>query len=74
MLFLISIQRYIFRCNWATNGTCTPKNVVTILTTRCGTRGSSCSVRANNDWFGDPCPNIPEYLKVVYECRSGEEH
>ena len=31
----------------------------------------SCTIFANNNNFGDPCPTIEKYLEVDYTCISG---
>ena len=29
---------------------------------------SSCQFKADNDFFGDPCPRTPKYLQLAYQC------
>nr|Q9PVW8.1 RecName: Full=Rhamnose-binding lectin; AltName: Full=RBL; AltName: Full=Roe lectin; AltName: Full=SAL; Flags: Precursor [Silurus asotus]BAA87860.1 rhamnose-binding lectin (SAL) [Silurus asotus] len=29
---------------------------------------STCTIPANNNFFGDPCPNTYKYLRIVYAC------
>lgn len=31
-----------------------------------------CTVVANTNEFGDPCPGIVKYLKVKHRCEPGE--
>ncbi|KAM3618549.1 uncharacterized protein V6R79_021694 [Siganus canaliculatus] len=49
------------------NTACTSSTATSIVATRCNGR-SSCSVRANNGVFGDPCGGTYKYLEVAYRC------
>ena len=48
---------------------CKSTNSKSIVIDRCQTK-NSCSVRAANSVFGDPCIGVEKYLQVRYNCLN----
>ncbi|XP_071848665.1 adhesion G-protein coupled receptor G2-like isoform X2 [Apostichopus japonicus] len=48
-------------------GGCGAENSLSIVKEECENQ-TSCSVKATNDVFGDPCRTFPKYLEVFYSC------
>ena len=54
---------------WSTR--CIQPRTLREVTSRCSSHsGSLCSLEVSSTVFGDPCPNTPKYLEVVYTCQS----
>ena len=55
--------------DWSTR--CIQPRTLREVTSRCSSDSSSpCSLEVSSSVFGDPCPNTPKYLEVVYTCQS----
>ena len=48
---------------------CTAPTSLEIVKERCQGR-DTCSIRAANDVFGDPCPFTTKYIHVKYSCEG----
>ena len=58
--------------DWSTR--CIQPRTLREVTSRCSsTSGAPCSLEVSSSVFGDPCPNTPKYLEVVYTCRKREK-
>ena len=54
---------------WSTR--CIQPRTLREVTSRCSSHsGSLCSLEVSSTVFGDPCPNTPKYLEVVYTCSD----
>ncbi|XP_071485118.1 D-galactoside-specific lectin-like [Diadema antillarum] len=51
------------------NTNCHSTRSMSVVSNACGGR-SSCSVRASNSYFTDPCRGTFKYLEVLYTCAS----
>ena len=57
---------------WSTR--CIQPRTLREVSSRCSSDGSShCSLEVSSQVFGDPCPNTPKYLEVVYTCQRRSE-
>ena len=57
---------------WSTR--CIQPRTLREVTSRCSSHsGSLCSLEVSSTVFGDPCPNTPKYLEVVYTCQKREK-
>ena len=55
--------------DWSTR--CIQPRTLREVTSRCSSHSSGlCSLEVSSSVFGDPCPNTPKYLEVVYTCQS----
>jgi len=58
--------------NWSTR--CIQPRTLREVTSRCSSNSSGlCSLEVSSSVFGDPCPNTPKYLEVVYTCQKREK-
>ena len=53
---------------WSTR--CIQPRTLREVTSRCSSGDSQCSLQVSSQVFGDPCPDTPKYLEVVYTCQS----
>ena len=56
---------------WSTR--CIQPRTLREVTSRCSSGDSQCSLQVSSQVFGDPCPDTPKYLEVVYTCQSREQ-
>merc|ERR1712241_727857 len=55
--------------DWSTR--CIQPRTLREVTSRCSSHSSGlCSLEVSSSVFGDPCPNTPKYLEVVYTCTD----
>ena len=54
--------------NMYTNTQCIQPTSLRVLNTLCGGK-STCSVPVSTGQFGDPCPDTPKYLQLLYACQ-----
>ena len=55
--------------DWSTR--CIQPRTLREVTSRCSSSSSGlCSLEVSSSVFGDPCPNTPKYLEVVYTCTD----
>lgn len=58
--------------DWSTR--CIQPRTLREVTSRCSRDSSGlCSLEVSSSVFGDPCPNTPKYLEVVYTCQKREK-
>merc|ERR1712038_419985 len=53
---------------WSTR--CIQPRTLREVTSRCSSGDTQCSLQVSSQVFGDPCPDTPKYLEVVYTCQS----
>ncbi|CAH4032736.1 unnamed protein product [Pieris brassicae] len=63
--FLITICNKNGNTNWNTN--CFSTQTMRVAHNRCHMQ-QSCTLLANADEFGDPCPGTGKYLEIHYQC------
>ena len=56
---------------WSTR--CIQPRTLREVTSRCSSGDSQCSLQVSSQVFGDPCPDTPKYLEVVYTCQRRSE-
>ena len=56
-------------CPGSSRTNCRAKTSLDVVQKNCQGK-SSCSVRASNDVFGDPCVGVQKYLEVEYKCNG----
>ena len=55
--------------SWSTR--CIQPTTLRQVAARCsGAQAASCSLAVTSRVFGDPCPDTPKYLEVVYTCET----
>ena len=54
--------------SWSTR--CVQPTSLRSVVSVCGEERSECSVQVSDHLFGDPCPNTPKYLELVYTCKT----
>ena len=58
--------------SWSTR--CIQPRTLREVSSRCSSDGAShCSLEVSSQVFGDPCPDTPKYLEVVYTCQRRSE-
>ena len=58
--------------SWSTR--CIQPRTLREVSSRCSSDGAShCSLEVSSQVFGDPCPDTPKYLEVVYTCQRREK-
>lgn len=65
--FSISMCNPQGQTDWSTN--CMSRKSFRVIQEQCGNR-SDCYLFASTHQFGDPCPAVPKYLEVQFQCLS----
>ena len=60
------------QCGFHNTTNCGAANSTAVIKNICEGR-VSCEIIASYSVFGDPCPYVPKYLDVTYECSSSGE-
>ncbi|XP_076814782.1 L-rhamnose-binding lectin CSL3-like [Clavelina lepadiformis] len=60
------------RCGWNANDQCKAGSSLSKIKQNCQYE-NSCTLKAHNSVFGDPCRGVVKYIKLIYQCVPIEE-